>query len=131
MFSNDTQTIIINPITKMVSIIKKLADDPLKRPEPPKLDDPVVFEKNAMKTNELEKTIFRIGNLLQMSFGQLGAIIIRDQVSSGDGNLEIFIPGHKITAILMVVKLNGFVDYAEILKTNLSEFLNKIISILH
>ena len=66
-----------------------------------------------------------------MSFGQLGAIIIRDQVSSGDGNLEIFIPGHKITAILMVVKLNGFVDYAEILKTNVSEFLNKIISILH
>ena len=31
----------------------------------------------------------------------------------------------------MVVKLNGFVDYAEILKTNLSEFLNKIILILH
>ena len=52
-------------------------------------------------------------------------------MSSGDGNLEIFIPGHKITAILMVVKLNQFVDYSEILKTNLSEFLNKITSIMH
>ena len=29
MFSNDTQKIIIEPITKMVSIIKTLADDPL------------------------------------------------------------------------------------------------------
>jgi len=41
MFSNDTEKIIINPITKMVSIIKTLADDPLQKPEPPKLDDPV------------------------------------------------------------------------------------------
>lgn len=65
MFSDDTQKIIINPITKMVSIIKTLADDPLQKPEPPKLDDPVgVTEKNQMKTNELQKTIFRIGNLL-------------------------------------------------------------------
>ena len=31
-----------------------------------------------MRTKELQKTIFRIGNLLQMSYGQLGAIIIRD-----------------------------------------------------
>ena len=46
-----------------------------------------------MKTNELQKTIFRIGNLLQMSFGQLGAITVKEQVSSGDGNLEIMIPG--------------------------------------
>lgn len=29
MFSNDTQNIVIMPITKMVSIIKTLADDPL------------------------------------------------------------------------------------------------------
>jgi len=34
MFSSDTETIIIVPITKMVSIIKQLADDPLQKPEP-------------------------------------------------------------------------------------------------
>jgi hypothetical protein len=66
-----------------------------------------------------------------MSFGQLGAIIIREQVSSGDGNLEIMIPGHKIQVILMAVKLNQFVDFSDILKTNLNEFLNKITNILH
>ena len=66
-----------------------------------------------------------------MSFGQLGAIIIREQVSSGDGNLEIFIPGHKISTILMVVKLNQFIDYSDVLKTNISEFLNKITGIMH
>ena len=84
-----------------------------------------------MKTIELQKTIFRIGNLLQMSFGQLGALIIRDQVSSGDGNLEIMIPGTKITAIFMICKINKFIDYTDVLKTNLTDFMNKITSIVH
>lgn len=79
-----------------------------------------------MKTVELQKTIFRIGNLLQMSFGQLGAIIIREQVSSGDGNLEIFIPGQKLNAIFLVCRIEKFVDYTDVLKTNLTDFLNKI-----
>jgi len=76
LFSNDTNNIVINPITKMVSIIKTLADDPLKKPEPLNLDLDEVHNnkvekknKNEMKTVELQKTIFRIGNLLQMSFG--------------------------------------------------------------
>lgn len=38
MFQNDTNNIVIKPITKMVSIIKTLADDPLKKPEPLNLD---------------------------------------------------------------------------------------------
>ena len=99
LFQNDTTNIVIRPITKMVSIIKTLADDPLKKPEPPQIeeeDNSVDAPKkalNEMKTIELQKTIFRIGNLLQMSFGQLGAVIIRENVSSGDGSLEINIPG--------------------------------------
>jgi hypothetical protein len=71
-FSNDTETIVIVPITKMVGIIKTLADDPLQKPEPPKLSEDDLNgknQKNHMRTVELEKTIFRIGNLLQMSFG--------------------------------------------------------------
>ncbi len=39
MFSNDTQALIIDPITKMVGIIKTLADDPLQKPDPPVYDD--------------------------------------------------------------------------------------------
>lgn len=32
MFSADTEKVIIQPITKMVGIIKQLADDPLQKP---------------------------------------------------------------------------------------------------
>jgi hypothetical protein len=69
-----------------------------------------------MKTTELQKTIFRIGNLLQMSFGQLGAVIIRENVSSGDGSLEIMIPGHRINSIFLVVRINQFIEITEALK---------------
>lgn len=52
-------------------------------------------------------------------------------MSSGDGNLDIMIPGHKINAIFMICRINQFVDYTEVLKTNLTDFLNKITSLVH
>ena len=116
----------------MVVIIKKLADNPLLKPDPPQFDeDDQPKKKGQMKTVELEKTIFRIGNLLQMSFGQLGANIIQDTVNNGDGSLDIMIPGGRINSIFMICKINQFVDYSEVLKTNLTDFLNKITSIVH
>ena len=84
-----------------------------------------------MKTIELQKTIFRIGNLLQMSFGQLGAVIIRENVSSGDGSLEINIPGMKSQVIFMSCRLNNFVDLSLILNEQLTTFLNRVVHILH
>jgi len=71
MFSSDTDKIIIEPITKMVGIIKQLADDPLQKPEVPIFTDEEINSKakNQLKTVELQKTIFRIGKLLQMCFG--------------------------------------------------------------
>jgi hypothetical protein len=56
----------------MVGIIKTLADDPLQKPEPPKIleeDHIPKKESNELRTVELEKTIFRIGKLLQIAFG--------------------------------------------------------------
>ena len=46
MFANDTQQLIIMPITKMVGIIKTLADDPLAKPDPPQFED----EEENMKS---------------------------------------------------------------------------------
>jgi len=55
MFASDTQRIIIMPITKMVGIIKTLADDPLEKPDPPVFDEDELHQKgiNQMKTVEL------------------------------------------------------------------------------
>lgn len=116
----------------MVGIIKKLADDPLQKPDAPVIDEQEQNLKgNHMKTAELQKTIFRIGNLLQMSFGQLGAVVIKENSSQGDGNFEIMIPGHRINVIFMVCRVNRYVDYTDVLKSHITEFLNKIVGILH
>lgn len=132
MFADDTQKIVIVPITKMVSIIKTLADDPLQKPEKPVIDEHEVQSKgNHMKTAELQKTIFRIGNLLQMSFGQLGASVIKENSSQGDGNFEIMIPGHRVNVIFMVCKINHYVELADGLKGHITQFLNRIVGILH
>jgi hypothetical protein len=43
----------------MVGIIKTLADDPLKKPDPPKfIEEEVKKESSHMRTVELEKTIY-------------------------------------------------------------------------
>jgi hypothetical protein len=48
-----------------------LADDPLQKPEKPQApeDDDSKADDNNMKTLELEKTLYNIGNLLQMAYG--------------------------------------------------------------
>jgi hypothetical protein len=77
--SNDTQKIVIKPITKMVNIIKRLADDPLKLPEAPVQDEEIDFESH-MKTTVLENTIFKIGNLLQVKIKSLILMINSDGI---------------------------------------------------
>lgn len=85
----------------------------------------------TMRTIELEKTLFNIGNLLQMAYGRLGAVIIKENVSAGDGQPEIMIPGRKMDAIFMSVKINDFVILADILQEEINQFMNKILSIVH
>lgn len=84
-----------------------------------------------MKTVELEKTIYRIGTLLQKSFGQLGALIIKKNVDQGDHGLNIMIPGYPINAILMVVHIKDYIQIYHALGERTTEYLNKIILILH
>ena len=60
VFSHDTQVHVIIPIKKVVAIIQKLAESPLKIPEMPSQED----DNSQMKTQMLEQTIFKIGTLL-------------------------------------------------------------------
>jgi len=66
-----------------------------------------------------------------MAYGRLGAIIIKENVSAGDGQPEIMIPGRRINVIFMSIKINDFVDLSDILKENINQLMNKIIHIVH
>jgi hypothetical protein len=134
---------VIVPIQKQIGIIKTLADDPLRQPERPTVEEEEdngegggggqkkADSNTTMRTIELEKTLFNIGNLLQMAYGRLGAVIIKENVSAGDGQPEIMIPGRRINVIFMSIKINDFVDLADILKENINQLMNKIIYIVH
>ena len=50
VFSRDTQVHVIIPIKKVVAIIQKLAESPLKKPETPTQEE----DTNQMKTKMLE-----------------------------------------------------------------------------
>lgn len=51
-----------------------------------------------------------------MAYGRLGAVVIKENVSSGDGGLEIMIPGRRINVIFMVIRINEFVEITEVMK---------------
>jgi len=52
-------------------------------------------------------------------------------VSSGDGSLEIMIPGHRLNVIFSVVKIQNFIVVQENLQEESLLFFNQIINILH
>ncbi|CAD7955057.1 unnamed protein product [Amoebophrya sp. A120] len=161
-FQNDTQSLVIRPIEKMVNIIKQLAEDPL---EPPNLDEDGEENGNGsassmggggggsgggaggnsgdgkkkkkknkgpqLETTMLENTILKIGGLLQVGFGEAGAQIIGKNMSSGDGELNIMMPGSKVESIFGFVDIRQFTDTTECLEEDVMVFVNSIGYIVH
>ena len=100
-FSHDTQVHVIIPIKKVVAIIQKLAESPLKKPEMSQQEE----ETNQMKTKMLEQTIFKIGNLLQRGFGELGASIIAESLTQTDYGIDLSRPGKKIEIVYSICRI--------------------------
>ena len=56
---------------------------------------------------------------------------LREEFPDRIMDLFSLIPGIKVTVVFMVVRINNFVDYSDCLKAHITEFLNKIVSIMH
>jgi len=132
-FQNDTQRLVIAPIEKMVNIIKQLAEDPLRKPDVKSAgvleeDDPRPKKPGGpqLETSMLENTILKIGELLQRGFGAAGAEIIGKNMSSGDGDLNIMMPGNRVTAIFGWSDVRNFTFATEILNEGVMLFINAV-----
>jgi len=138
-FQNDTQTLVIAPIEKMVNIIKQLAEDPLRKPELEQFQTESEIEMSGKKkdqgpqleTTMLENTILKIGGLLQVGFGEAGAQIIGKNMSSGDGELNIMMPGRQINAVFGLFSINQFSECIDALQEEVTIFINTICCCLH
>jgi hypothetical protein len=81
VFNRDTENLVVKPIKKVVQIIIRLAENPLKKPEPPNEEEDSGMQ---MQTKMLELTIFKIGTLLQRGFGEQGAHIVALNLTQDD-----------------------------------------------
>lgn len=147
LFSQDTQNLVIAPIEKMVNIVKQLANDPLRKPEIEPTEDQIAntnedegltfFLKKRkrngpqLETSVLEQTILKIGQLLQVGFGEAGAEIIGNNMRSGDGELNIMIPGKRVKAIFGFLDIRRFTDATEALQEDVMHFVNLVGRISH
>lgn len=116
-------------------IIQKLAEDPLKKPEELKSDDTIVPQTNdgsQMKTVVLEKTINKIGNLLQRGFGELGAKVVAKTLRSDERFMDYMTgSGERIDMVFSVVRIKQFTETTDQLQNEIIVFVNKIVKIIH
>eukprot|EP00070_Physeter_catodon_P037065 XP_028343959.1 uncharacterized protein LOC112063197 [Physeter catodon] len=133
VFARDTQNLIVAPIEKMVNIVKQLADDPLHPPGIGRSEEVTDKQKKKteLETSMLESTILKIGGLLQVGFGEAGANVISRNMKSGDGDLNIMIPGEKIQAIFGFCNIRQFTELTECLQEDVMAFINTVGGILH
>ena len=128
IFSHDTKVIVIIPIKKVVNIILKLAENPLKKPT-----EPVQREESGaqMRTAMLEQTIFKIGTLLQKGFGELGATIISGSLTQTESGMDLTLPGKKVEIIFSICRIRHFAVTTDCLATEIIVFVNKIVKVIH
>lgn len=110
LFTRDAETLVIGPIERMVNIVKRLADDPLGALH----QDSHSQSMDNSETALLERTLTKIGNLLQIGFGQAGAEIIGNNMK--DGALNPLIEGQKMNGIFGFCDIRQFTDATECLQ---------------
>ena len=128
VFNRDTENVVVKPIKKVVQIIIRLAENPLKKPEQPK-DEEETGEQ--MKTKMLELTIFKIGTLLQRGFGELGAQIVAVSLTQTDKGMDLNLPGRKVELIFSICRIRQFTETTDCLQDEIIVFVNKIVKIIH
>mmetsp|Transcript_21886 Transcript_21886/g.41183 ORF Transcript_21886/g.41183 Transcript_21886/m.41183 type:complete len:837 (+) Transcript_21886:285-2795(+) len=124
-FSRDAETLVIEPIERMIKLVKALAENPLAS---------LYREKNGgdegFETTLLETTLEKISSLLQVGFGVAGAQIIQSNMSSG-GDLDVMIPGKKITAVFGFGIMEEFTNTCSCLEEEMCTYINTIAKIIH
>jgi class 3 adenylate cyclase len=124
-FTRDAEKLVIQPIERMVKTIKSLARNPLAT-----VVTAPTSEQSSYETAVLEKTLGKIGALLQVGFGEAGAEIIARNMASGD-ELDPMVKGKKMYAVFGFCDIRRFTDATECLQEDVMVFVNEIGAIVH
>lgn len=138
ILTNDANVLVVGPLERMMNMVKKLAKNPLgalsdETDEGPKAGEITRTNDNGeeeeYETVMLEKSLRKIGGLLQVGFGAAGADIIAKNM--GRGELRMMEPGRKITSIFGFGIIEDFTDTVSCLEQEITQYINSIANIVH
>ena len=132
LFIRDTDTLVLQPIERMVEKVKSVSENPLAAHSAAAAmqDTKGANSGKQLETRILENSIAKICSLLSVGFGEAGAEVIADNIKSG-GDLNPMIPGRKVRAIFGFCDIRSFTDATEVLQEEVMEFVNSIANIVH
>jgi hypothetical protein len=143
LFTRDAQSLVIEPISRMMELVRKLAENPLanigtavatNKPGEGGGEGHTALEIKesaaGYETQLLEKSIRNIGVLLQIGLGQAGTEIIGKNMT-GAGGLDVMLPGKKITCVFGFGIIDHFIESCSCLEEKICMYTNLIASIVH
>ncbi|KAF0682665.1 Aste57867_25224 [Aphanomyces stellatus] len=123
-FTKDSDQLVIGPIERMMALVNRLAQNPLANTD---IEEDMNQE---YETRMLEKTIAKIGRLLQVGFGSAGTEIISKNMN-GAGELNVMIPGKKISSIFGFGIIEHFTETCSVLEESVITYINTLADIVH
>ncbi|GLE00015.1 hypothetical protein PINS_up008742 [Pythium insidiosum] len=131
VLTRDAELLVIGPIERMMRLVTQLAENPLGATEA-KRELYEEDEKSAedYETRMLELTLGKIGRLLQVGFGAAGTEIIAKNMG-GANELDVMIPGKKITSIFGFGIIEHFTETCALLEEDIITYINTIAEIVH
>jgi len=157
MFSKLSNELVIGPIEKMIAKVNNISKDPLKAAneeeervlleEYEQQDNPDdgVLKKlrqdkkddskkqaQVMETLMIEQTLYKIGGLLALVYGEAGSrIIAKNMEGSKSNEINPMLPGEKSMFIFGFCDIRNFTDSTEVLEEGVMLFVNEIGDIVH
>ena len=125
IFMWDAEFMVVQPLERMYNLVRKLADNPLHSLSHAETTEGV----EEFETAILEKTLTKIGVLLQVGFGEAGANIIAKNM--GRGELRTTEPGKRVTCAFVYAQINNFADITSCLGGNAIQYINVVANIVH
>ena len=132
LFTNDAATLVIEPIERMMATVTKLAENPLEATDRkrPKSDEEKKGDEAGFETMLLEKTLKKIGGLLQVGFGSAGAEIIGNNMGA-EGAMDAMVPGKLITSVFGFCIIEDFTETCSYLGADITRYINTVAAIAH
>lgn len=87
-------------------------------------------EQITIETQLLEQTLYKLGHLMTIGYGEAGSRIISHNIEKGN-ELDPMMPGNKIISIFGFCDIRKFTNATEILREGVMIFVNEIGLICH